>query len=233
MEEKETQLNMPLLLGVLVKPFIAMKKAVEKPIIWLPLLITMAASTLQVLLNTDLYSAQLTEALHMTMGDTLATVDLPSLVMMQLIISVITFAVMIPITWIIYTLIMYVVIGFFGGDRTMKQLCSITANAMYIKVLFLIIGAVLIMVTQNLNAASVFGLNSIIPVTDPIILTILSLITINRIWEYAVTAMGIHNMSGLSKGKCTAIMVVMFILLVIFQVGVLISSMKMLQEMGM
>jgi hypothetical protein len=199
------------IIGIIVSPGKTMQNLIVRPRILFPILMIAISSLLLILINMTQYKEYMrasTEVVMENMGMTLTPEQLDMQMNFSAITSLITTPIIYLVIWLIGTAILFGIVKAFKGEGKFKQFMSITGFAWVITVLSYIVMTAVSYATGSFNLElPVTSVASILPadLKGNFVYGLARGIELFSIWQYVVIAIGVTQLSKLSKTKVYSI----------------------------
>jgi hypothetical protein len=201
------------ILSVFSRPKKAMEDINSFPTVLVPVMCMIIVPLMAIVVNIGYYRDMLmtTMATMMPPGMNLGT-----MVQAQLYGTVVGAPFMALLGWLVYALLVLAIAAIFGGEGELsyKKALSLTGYAWLVTVPFTVLQTVLIM--ANSTWAFTFSLADLVnlfaPTENMFLLTLLPMISLQKIWESIVVIVGLRAIKEVSMLKAAAIVVIIFVL---------------------
>lgn len=198
--------------GIIVSPAETMKNLIIKPRVVFPILIVALGLLVIYLSNYGLYKDQVRQAMERAMANSstqLSPEQLDAQADMGAVAGLITGPIVSLLSWVIEAAIIFGLIKAFRGKGRFAQFISITGYAYVIMLLYYVLTAVVINISNNLTVdVPITSVASLLPkdLKGTFLYTVLTGMELFAIWRIIVTGIGITLVSKLSKVKVYSVM---------------------------
>lgn len=202
------------IIGVFIHPVQTMKSLTSYPEVMLPILFIVFFSNFSALLNYDLTLENYTEIY--TKAYSPLGIDVSEMMPVIFIGTQVAVTVGVLIQWLLFSFIISLAIKIMKGKGGYKKILSITGYAFLVKGLSIIILSIIYRVTGVLDYETVFSLGHFFQNSSvsPVVIGILQTVSLFRIWEYVVVAIGVSALTGFSKLKSAIAILIPYLIFV-------------------
>lgn len=194
----------PSLFGMFFSPGLQFDRMRERPTIWLPLIIV----TLLGVIAGVIVAMGMNDAVLEDIG--LSGEDAQAAQMFTVIFAGIGGLIGLPVSFLIFSLILLAITKIAGSEATFKQLLSLNIFTGIVTIVGQLVNALINLSLGSDPVNMVTGLNSFVG-AEGALGGFLNTIEVFSIWAYVLIAMGLHKVAQLSKPTSIIITIVFFV----------------------